>query len=246
MIDKKLSIVMADGTSHSILMLPDEKGSYPGIIFLTDIFGIRPSNIMMAKRLCEQGYAVLVPNVFFRSGEVPLFPLPVDRENPGTQTRIQELIKSMTAADMGKDMRHYAEYLQAQQGVGAGRLGAVGYCFTGQMALLGAAAAPDEIGVAVSFHGGRLYTDAPDSPHTFLPRVKAKLYFGHAKDDESMPAESIEKFEAALKSWGGTYDSKTYGAGHGWTVPDNPAYNKDEAEAAFTALTGFLKHAAGE
>lgn len=246
MIEKKLNIVMADGTSHSLLFMPDETGSWPGIIHLTDVFGIRPASIEMARRLSAQGYAVLLPNVFFRSGETPLFEEPLQRDTPEVQQKIQALLSSLDANAMGKDMRHYAEFLQAQASVGAGRLGAVGYCFTGQMALLGAAAAPDEIGVAVSFHGGRLYTDSPESPHTFLPRVKAQLYFGHAKNDESMTAEQIGKFETALKSRGGMYESRTYDAEHGWTVPDNPAYNQAEAEKAFTALTGFLKRAAGQ
>jgi dienelactone hydrolase len=51
---------------------------------------------------------------------------------------------------------------------------------------------------AASFHGGGLYTDAPTSLHTLLPRVKAHVYFGHAIEDRSMPQEAIEKLDRAL------------------------------------------------
>jgi carboxymethylenebutenolidase len=105
------------------------------------------------------------------------------------------------------------------------------------MALRTAAVRPDQIAAAASFHGGGLYTDASTSPHALLPRVKARLYFGHATDDRSMPKEAIEKFDRALAVWGGRYESEIYdGARHGWTVPDNPSYNEPQAERAFGKL----------
>jgi len=56
-----------------------------------------------------------------------------------------------------------------------------------------------------------------------------------------MPKEAIEKFEQALATWGGKYESETYqGAHHGWTVPDAPAYNKPQAERAFEKLTALF------
>jgi carboxymethylenebutenolidase len=100
-----------------------------------------------------------------------------------------------------------------------------------------AAARPDRIGAVASFHGGRLYTDQPTSPHRELPRIRARVYFGHAVEDKSMPAESIAQFEDALKAWGGRYESETYeGALHGWTVPGGHAYNHPQAERAFEKL----------
>jgi carboxymethylenebutenolidase len=52
-----------------------------------------------------------------------------------------------------------------------------------------------------------------------------------------MTAEDIANFEQALATWGGKYESETYaGASHGWTVPDNPAFNPTQAERAFGKL----------
>ncbi len=69
------------------------------------------------------------------------------------------------------------------------------------------------------------------------------LYFGHAVNDHSMPKEAIEKFEGALKAWGGKYESETYQAAHGWTVADSAAYNQPEAEKAFKKLTALYASA---
>jgi carboxymethylenebutenolidase len=52
-----------------------------------------------------------------------------------------------------------------------------------------------------------------------------------------MPKEAIEKFDRALEEWGGRYVSETYeGAHHGWTVPDNHAYDHAQAERAFDKM----------
>ena len=100
-----------------------------------------------------------------------------------------------------------------------------------------AAARPEQIAAAASFHGGRLYTDASTSPHLWLPRIKARLYFGHAVNDKSMPQEAIEKLNEALKAWGGRFESEIYeGAYHSWTTLDSPVYNKPQAERAFAKL----------
>ena len=122
-----------------------------------------------------------------------------------------------------------------------GPFGVVGFCFSGGMALRTAAARPDKIAAVASFHGGGLYTEAPTSPHLLLPRIKAELYFGHAVEDRSMPDEAIEKFEQALRAWGGTLRERGLrGRHHGWTVPDSPVYNQPQAEKAFEKLTGLL------
>ncbi len=117
-----------------------------------------------------------------------------------------------------------------------GPLGVVGLCFSGAVALRMAAARPDKIAACASFHGGRLYTDAPSSPHLLLPRIKARLYFGHAANDKSMPQAAIDNFNHALDGWGGKYESEVYdSAYHGWTVVDSPVYNPAQAERAFQA-----------
>src|SRR5262249_19291742 len=108
--------------------------------------------------------------------------------------------------------------------------------FTGAMALRAAAARPDRIAAAASFHGGGLYTDKPTSPHLVLPRVKARLYFGHAANDRSMPQESINNFDIALVIWDGHFQSEVYDAAHGWTTIGGQVYNQAQAERAFGKL----------
>jgi carboxymethylenebutenolidase len=108
------------------------------------------------------------------------------------------------------------------------------------MALRAAAARSDQIAGAASFHGGDLYNDAPTSPHTLLPRVRAQLYFGHAIEDRRDAPGSHREADRALVVWGENHERETYEAHHGWTVPDNPAYNERQAEHGYKKLTDLL------
>ena len=234
MIETKLEIPTI--AAETLLLRPDGIDDFPGVIFLTDIWGIRPANIGMARRLAEKGFAVLMPNVFHRYSRITQDGFEPDEEGE-KQKALHTLFGCLTAEQMESDGNAYIDFLLAQKGVKAGKVGVVGYCFTGQMALRMAAAAPDKVAAAASFHGGFLVTDKPNSPHKQLPRVKARLYFGHAVEDASATPEQIATLEESLRNWHGAFQSEVYeGARHGWTVPGRPVYNELQAERAFEKL----------
>lgn len=237
MIERAIEIPTNDGTADGFLYSADGAGRRPGVIHLTDIGGIRPSHQGMARRLAEQGYVVLLPNVFYRTGRPPVFDFPFKPGEERSMKRFAEITRPLTPEAMEQDMSRYIDFLSAQDSVSKGPMGVVGYCFTGQMAMRAGAARPEKVVAAASFHGARLLTDDPSSPHLALPRIKSRLYFGHAVEDRTMPKEAIEKFDAALAAWGGKYESEVYnGAFHGWTVPDSGPYNPPQAERAFEKL----------
>jgi carboxymethylenebutenolidase len=185
-----------------------------------------------------------MPNVFYRTGKPPMFSFRPDFNDERTRKRLAEISGPLTPEAMARDAAAYVDFLAAQNGVRKGSLGVVGYCLTGAMALRTAAARPDKIAAAASFHGGGLFTDKPTSPHLLLPRIKARLYFGHAFEDRSMPQEAIEHLNDALATWGGKYQSEVYdGARHGWTTLDAPVHNQPQAERAFAKLTELLAQA---
>jgi carboxymethylenebutenolidase len=246
MSEREIEIKMADGVCDAVIYETD--GKKPGVIHYPDIMGIRPSHRAMAKRLSEAGFTVLLVNPFYRTVRGKCFDFtPNFGGDEKTMKRFGELAGPLTPEAMEKDAATYVNYLATQPSVSPARIGAVGYCFTGQTALRTAAARPDRVGAIASFHGGGLFTDKPTSPHLALSRIPATdgtaLYFGHALNDHSMPAEAITEFEGALKAWGGKYESVTYNAAHGWTVADSHAYNEPEAEKAFGKLTALYASA---
>ncbi|HEY2007392.1 MAG TPA: dienelactone hydrolase family protein [Rhizomicrobium sp.] len=226
---------------EALFFRPDDIADFPGVVFLTDIWGVRPANIGVAKRLAERGFAVLMPNVFHRYSRMTQDGF----EHGGEDERmkaLQALFQALTPQNMVDDGKAYVDFLLAQKGVKPGKVGMVGYCFTGQMAVRTAAALPDKVASAASFHGGFLVTDAPDSPHKILGPIKARLYFGHAVEDSTATPEQVKTLEAGLRDWHGAFESEVYeGALHGWTVPGRDVYNEVQAERAFEKLVGLFE-----
>lgn len=238
--ERRLAVTAADGVAEGFLYTPDGDGPWPGLLWFTDVWGIRPANQGMARRVAEAGYAVLMPNIYYRTDRLPVSEGEPDPAVPATRARMEHLLGAVTMEMMLRDGAAYADFLQRRPEVAGAKLGAVGYCFGGQFALGAAAAAPDRIVAAASFHGGWLVTDRPDSPHLLLPKVRAELLFAHATDDPLMPAADIARFEALLAEWGGRYHSETWPARHGWSVPGRPAYDYTQSERHFDALLALL------
>jgi len=238
--EKNIEIRTPDGIADALLVRPDSRDPFPAVINLTDGLGFRPAFADQSKRIAEHGYVVLTPNIFYRTSKPPVFPFEPDFASERTRTRFGELKAPLTPGAMASDGSTYVDFLAAQPFVSTGPMAVIGFCFAGQFALRVAAARPDRIGAAASFHGGGLFTDTDESPHLLLPRVKARLYFGHASNDQSMPAAAIEKFENALAAWGGTYESETYPARHGWMIPGREVHDPVESARGFDKLMELL------
>lgn len=242
MTELDLQLPMPDGLADAVLFIPDPAQPRPGVLHLPDIGSIREAHREMARRLAAEGYSVLLLNVFYRTSRPPVFSFPRVAGEERTVQRMAELMAPLTPEAQQSDVAAYVDHLLAQPEVRPGPIGVVGYCFCGALSLRTAATRPHQVAAAASFHGGGLYKqDDPSSPHLLLPKVTARLYFGHATEDKSMPAEAIEHLNQSLTDWGGAYESETYsGARHGWTVPDNPVFNEAQANRAFQKLTNLF------
>lgn len=241
MIEQKLEVTIDAQQVEALFFRPDDVGSFPGVIFYTDIWGIRPANIGVARRLAEQGFAVLMPNVFFRYSKITPNGFEPDDKSQ-IMPRLRELFATETRAQMMSDGATYVDALLKCPGVQPGKVGAVGYCYTGQMAVLTAASVPDTVAAAASFHGGFLVADDPLSVHKQLAGIQAQLYFGHAVDDGTATPDQVATLETALRDWRGAFQSEFYeGALHGWTVPGRDVYNEPQAERAFAKLVELFK-----
>jgi len=236
-----VKITTPDGLADGFIYAPEGNGPWPSVVYLPDGVGIRPAFHKMAERLAAEGFVVLLPNIYYRTTSGRAFDFKPNFKEDKTRQRFMELSGPLTPDAMERDLLAYMQYLKSRPDV-SGAMGIVGYCLTGKMAMLAAAIAPDTIAAAASFHGGKLYTDDANSPHKLLPRIKAPLLFGHATNDNSMPADVIAKFEAALAEWGGRFDSETYPAAHGWTVPDDElgVYDEAQAERHYSKLKSFF------
>ena len=225
-----VEIPTADGTMDAQLHSPEGSGPWPAVILLTDAMGIRPTYEKMAQGIVAAGYVVLLPNVYYREGRAPLPNMEGSFQDEAYRQRIFGLIATLTPERVKKDGAAELDFLASQPNV-KGKAGVVGYCMSGSMAVRLAADFPERVASAASFHGGRLATDTPDSPHRLVGKVQGELYFGHADQDAFMPADAIARLEAALKESGVKHQSELYvGAKHGFAVEDSQVYDKDASE----------------
>ena len=246
MLEKNVDGKTPDGVADCEFYAPDESGAWPGVIMYPDVLGTRPAFRDMARRLVSDGFCVLMPNFYYRVSKVPVFSFTPAFGEEKTVARLGELRPTQTPDLVARDVGPYVETLLAQPQVKKGKIGTIGYCMTGSFAMRTAAAMPDSVAAAVSFHGSKLYSDDSDSPHRLLPMIKAKLYFGFAVEDKTMPDEVVEKFKEALDAAGSDWGSDIYeGAKHGWCMPDHPRHNASQAERAWVNMVELFKDALG-
>ncbi|MEU6805996.1 dienelactone hydrolase family protein [Streptomyces neyagawaensis] len=239
-----VDITTQDGTADAYFVRPDDDAPHPAVLFYMDAFGLRPHLRTMADRLAGAGYAVLVPNVFYRSGRTPVFDLP-DFIDPGARPelwdRIFPVMLALTPDLAVRDAETYLAWLADSPHTTDGPVGITGYCMGAGLALRTAGAFPERVAAVGGFHGGRLATDAPDSPHLTADRITGEVYLGYADNDSSMTPEQIELLDKTLDEAGVTHRTEVYaGAPHGYTQADTAAYDAEAAERHWTALLDLL------
>ena len=251
-VEREVVVQTPDGVCDAAFIHP-ATGTHPGVLLWPDAFGLRPAMRDMARRLADEGYAVLVPNPFYRVARAPLFvdASTFDFKNPAERSTLGPLMGSVGAAGAAeKDAVAYVAFLDAQPQVDRARkIGTQGYCMGGPLVVRTAATVPGRIGAGASFHGGGLVTDKPDSPHLLAPKIKARMYFGIASNDDQNQPEAKDELRDEFAAAKVAADVEVYPARHGWCVPDMPMsdgaplYSKPEAELAWSRLLALYRTA---
>jgi carboxymethylenebutenolidase len=234
------TITTPDGTCPITLATPDGDGPWPGVVMYPDAGGARETFTQMATQLAGHGYAVLVPDVYYRTPGWEPFEMASVFTNPDERARLFRMIGTVTPDIMETDANAFFDHLQARPEVSGTRFGTTGYCMGGRTSLIVAGRVPDRVAAAMSFHGGGLVTDDPTSPHLAADRIQAAVYVGGAANDASFTAEDAETLDKALTAAGVEHTVEIYPAGHGFAVPDNGPYDKAAADRHWTAMKDFF------
>jgi carboxymethylenebutenolidase len=251
-VETTVNIKTPDGTCDAAFIHPSS-GAHPGVIIWPDAFGLRPSLREMGRRLAGSGYSVLVVNPFYRVAKAPIFE---DASNfnfsdPPQRAKLTPLMGSITAAGaVEKDAPAFVAWLDSQPQVDkTTKIGTQGYCMGGPLVMRTAASVPNRIGAGGSFHGGGLVTNNPDSPHLLAPKIKAKMYFGVAANDDAQQPDAKTKLKEAFDAANNPAEIEVYSQSqHGWCISDmpkqangQPIYNKPDADRAWTKLLALYK-----
>lgn len=231
------TITTPDGVCPVRLFTPDGAGGpWPGVVMYADAGGVRDTFFAMAATLADFGYAVLLPDFYYRHGAWEPFDMATTFGDPKQRGRIMAMIHSLTGDMMAADAGAFFDYLASRPEVRGDRFGICGYCMGGRTCLVVAGRVPDRVAAAASFHGGGLVTDGPDSPHLLAGKIQAAVYVGGAKNDGSFTRQQAATLEQALAAAGVEHTIETYPAEHGFAVPDNPPYDAVAAGRHWAAL----------
>lgn len=230
------SITTADGTCAVTLATPEGDGPWPGIVMYPDAGGRRQTFDDMAQQLADYGYAVLVPDMYYRDAGWAPFDIKTAFSDPDERARLFGMIGKITPDIMVADAAAFFDYLQARPEVSGTTFGTTGYCMGGRTSFIVAGRLPERVAAAMSFHGGGLVTDDPSSPHLLADRITAAVYIGGAANDQSFTDDDAKTLQAALSAAGVEHTIVGYAAEHGFAVPDNGPYDAAAAQQHWDAM----------
>ena len=233
-------IPTAEGLCPVHVLTPDGAGPWPAVIFYMDGLGMRQTLIDMAQRLADNGYVVLLPDMYYRWGAYDAL-VPTEVFKGDFRATVGPMMATTGNAAAARDTAAFLAWLGTHPQVKGNHVGTVGFCMGGGMALTAAGTYPDRVVAAASFHGGRLVTDDPASPHLLAPQIKAELLIAGADNDASYPMEMHQALIAALDAAGVRHHSEIYtGAAHGWMKADFPVYDAAAAERGWAELLALF------
>ena len=120
------------------------------------------------------------------------------------------------------------------------------YCMSGPYALAAAARYPDRIAAAASFYGTWLVSEAEESPHLSLGKMKGELYIGCAEHDKLAPLPMVQELRTLFSRAGTAGEIELYpGVHHGFAFPQRWCYDKPAAERHWERLTALYRRRLG-
>lgn len=237
-----IEITTSDGQCPCHVFRPAQvHPASPAVLVYMDGFGIRPAMLEIGARLATHGYFVLLPDLYYRFGPyAPMDPRHVLADAQARRHLTEKFLPHATAANVMSDTRAFLDYLASERDVMAAAVATCGYCLGGFMSLTAAGTYPERVVAGASYHGSRLATEAPDSPHRLAPRMRARVYVAGAIEDAGFPDDMKERLATALTQAGVVHQIETYPARHGWVLRDTPAYDAAACERHWHTLLALL------
>lgn len=238
--ERMVSITMGKGVADAFFVHPAE-GAHPGIIIWPDIAGLRDAFKIMARTLAAEGYAVLVVNQYYRGGPAPVLESFSEWRTPEGQAKITPLREQLTPEAITGDAAAFVAFLDGDAAVDRSRgIGSSGYCMGGPFTVRTAAAAPERVHAAASFHGAGLVTGDPDSPHRLLAKTKASYLFAIARNDDEKDPKAKDELRKAAEAAHRPAEIEVFPADHGWCVPDSPVWDPTQADRAWNLMLALF------
>jgi len=206
------------------LALPPS-GRGPGLVVIQEWWGLVDHIKDLADRFAREGYVALAPDLYHG-------------EKTKSPDQAGKLLMALNIAETAKDLGGAAQYLRGRPEVQPRKIGAVGFCMGGQLALYGGTTHPDLIDAVVDFYGIHPKVD-PD-----VSRLSGPVLAHFGTRDRSVPESAANALVERIKAAGKSVEAYFYDADHAFFNDQRPeVYDRDSAQLAWRRTLDFLRRA---
>ena len=221
-----IEIDSADGKFGAYLAIPHTRKG-PGIVLIQEIFGVNEHIRSVAEQYAADGYLVIAPDLFWRSGQ--RIELAYDE---ASWKRAVELMNATDVGQAQKDIELAIDALKAQPGLEGG-IASIGYCFGGLLSYH--TAANGLVDVAVAYYGGGIQNQLERADEIEVPLL---MHFG--EEDSHIPLDAVEKIAERFENNDNVEIVVYPEAEHGFNCSHRDSYNQRAAAEAHGNTLIFL------
>ncbi len=246
MLEETIRIATPDGAMATFIATPPGDGPFPVVVMYQNVGGISPVLLHLARRVATEGYYCALPDLYYRLGKVVIDP---DNKEPHVMALRKAVLDSLSDAGVISDTAALLAYIDKDPEAQPGPRGSVGFCMGGRFVVQAAAAFPEVFVASGSLFGTRMITDAADSPHKLLEKLRGEIYFGFAEHDYALPLPQAQEFIAMLKTrCPAKFEAEIHAdAHHGYSFPGRPVYNRAASERSWDRIFAmFARQLKGE
>lgn len=229
-----VSVPVLSGGHFQAYLATSVDGRGPGVVLCQEIFGVNQAMREVADLLAEEGYTVLVPDLYWR--QEPGVELGYTEADFG---RAYELYQGFDEALGIDDIRASLNALETLPQCKPGDLGVVGYCLGGKLAYLAACRLP-EVACAVGYYGVGI-----ENALSEIEGLQGRLVLHMAEQDQFCPAEARSAIQKVLQDKPGVEVYVYSGVDHAFARPNGHHYHKPSALLAHERTIAALRRVLG-
>ena len=210
------------GTTPGYLARP-AGGSGPGLVVIQEWWGLVGHIRDLVDRFADAGFVALAPDLYHG-------------EQTKSPDKAGKLMMALDIARAGRDMRAAADHLRSLDEVTGDRVGIIGFCMGGQLALHSGQEFPDRFAAVVDFYG--VHPSAPLDP----ARVKVPILAHFATRDGMTPPDVANDLVDRLRDEGVEVEAHFYEADHAFFNDQRPeVYDAEASALAWDRTLDFLR-----
>ncbi|MFY9781216.1 MAG: dienelactone hydrolase family protein [Candidatus Baltobacteraceae bacterium] len=222
--------------------LPKSAGPQtPGIVLVHHVWGVDAQMRDVARRLAKQGYITVVPDLY-TGMNAP------SGDGATDLARFRPFAQQLADSVVDGDLAASAAFLRSGAGGAPMKVGVLGFCGGGTIALRQTVDNASAFGAAVVFYGKVRYGTGDDDRDriprigvAYAEEVGMPLLGNYGARDTSIPADDVRALDQRLSELRKPHDIKLYGeAGHAFFDDTRPSYVASAADDAWIRTLGWF------